>query len=85
MSSPVKFTPPAPKLQTAAASKLDALIALLQQPNGATMPAMIAATNWQPHSIRGALAGTLKKKGYTVSSTKAEGGRVWRITKRDTV
>ena len=36
-------------------------------------------TAWQAHSIRGAMAGALKRKGYTVESAKAEAGRRWRI------
>lgn len=65
---------------TAPISKLDRLIALLQQRAGADMPAMIAATGWQAHSVRGALAGALRKKGHQVRSEKSEAGRVWRIT-----
>ena len=43
------------------------------------MPAMIAATGWQAHSVRGALAGALKRKGHKVLSEKVEGERRWRI------
>lgn len=59
--------------------KLDRLIALLRQADGATMPAMIEATAWQAHSIRGALAGALRKKGHKVESAMADGVRAWRI------
>lgn len=69
--------PAAPKAP--ATTKLDRLIQLLQQPDGATMPEMIAATGWQAHSIRGAIAGALRKKGHAVSSQKVEDGRRWRI------
>jgi hypothetical protein len=41
---------------------------------------MIEATGWQAHSIRGALAGALKKKGHAVTSEKTGDHRVWRIT-----
>ncbi|RYG88504.1 MAG: DUF3489 domain-containing protein [Alphaproteobacteria bacterium] len=61
-------------------AKLDLLIALLQRPEGADMSAMSEATGWLPHSIRGAMAGALKKKGHGVSSEKLDGRRVWRIT-----
>jgi len=61
-------------------TKLDMLIALLQRPEGATMPAMIAVTGWQGHSIRGAMAGALKKKGYVATSEKVECVRTWRLT-----
>ena len=42
---------------------------------------IVAATGWQPHTVRGALAGALKKKlGLAVTSEKVEGrGRVYRI------
>jgi len=60
-------------------TKLEALTTLLERPEGATMTAMIAATGWQAHSIRGAIAGALRKKGHIATSEKAEGGRVWRI------
>jgi hypothetical protein len=37
-------------------------------------------TGWQPHSVRGALSGIVRKKlGHEVSSTKEERGRVYRI------
>ena len=62
-----------------AKSKLDRLVTMLQQENGADLPAMIEATGWQAHSIRGALAGALKKRGHTVSSDKDGERRVWRI------
>lgn len=62
-----------------APSKLDRLIAILLHEDGADMAAMIEATGWQAHSIRGALAGALKKRGYAVSSEKTDERRVWRI------
>ncbi len=62
-----------------ATSKLDRLVTMLQQENGADMPAMIEATGWQAHSIRGAIAGALKKRGHAVSSDKDGERRVWRI------
>ncbi|MFJ1293671.1 MULTISPECIES: DUF3489 domain-containing protein [Paracoccus] len=42
---------------------------------------MVAALDWRPHTVRGALAGALKKKlGLTVTSEKVEGrGRCYRI------
>lgn len=73
-------TRPAPKAAPPKTTKLDRLVAILKRAEGADMPAMIQATAWQAHSIRGALAGALRKKGHNVSSEKLEGGRVWRIT-----
>jgi hypothetical protein len=65
-----------------AASKLAKLIALLRRPEGATLEALAKATGWQAHSVRGAIAGALKKKrGLTVQSEKpSDGARVYRIT-----
>lgn len=60
-------------------SKLDQLIGLLQVPDGASMEAMIAATGWLPHSVRGAMAGAVRKRGFKVQSEKTEAGRRWRI------
>jgi hypothetical protein len=64
---------------TRALSKLDRLVAILSREEGADMPALIEATEWQAHSIRGAMAGALKKKGHAVSSEKVGERRVWRI------
>jgi len=57
------------------------LIAMLRRKGGATIAQIVAATGWQPHTVRGAFAGALKKKlGLTVTSEKPEGGeRVYRI------
>ncbi len=57
------------------------LIEMLRRPNGATIEQMTAKTGWQPHSVRGAISGTLKKKlGLPVTSETVEGrGRVYRI------
>lgn len=64
----------------AAPSKLDQLVTLLRMSGGATLPELQAATGWQVHSVRGAMAGALRKKGYSVTSEKPEGGlRRYRI------
>lgn len=60
--------------------KLGALIGLLRRPDGATLAELMAATGWQAHSVRGAIAGAVKKKhGLTVTSEKTETGRTYRI------
>ena len=48
---------------------------------GATIDEMVAATGWQSHTVRGAMAGALKKRlGLSIASDKVEGrGRVYRI------
>jgi len=61
------------------ASKLATLVALLRQPNGASISELASATSWQNHSVRGALAGTLKKKGHIIASELVDGVRRYRI------
>ena len=62
-------------------SKQAQVIALLRQPGGATLDMIAAATGWQRHSVRGAIAGALKKKlGLTIlAETGEEGARTYRI------
>jgi len=62
-------------------TKQAALIAMLRSNEGATIAEVVAATGWQQHTVRGAIAGALKKKlGLEVTSEKVEGrGRVYRI------
>lgn len=63
-----------------APTKLDQVLKLLRRQNGATMADLIKATGWQPHSVRGVLAGSLKKKGHSVTSEKIDGVRRYRVT-----
>jgi hypothetical protein len=61
-------------------SKQAAVIALLSRPEGATVAEVVAATGWQPHTVRGLFSGTLKKKlGLGIGSAPADRGRVYRI------
>jgi predicted ArsR family transcriptional regulator len=60
-------------------SKADTLIALLKGEGGTTLEEMSQATGWQKHSVRGFMAGTLKKRGLTIRSEKTDKGRVYRI------
>jgi hypothetical protein len=60
-------------------SKLDQLVALLRRPDGASLSELADATGWQAHSIRGAIAGSLKRKGHVVTSEKSDGIRRYRI------
>lgn len=69
--------PAAPEART---SKIDQVVALLRRPEGATIEAMIAATGWQAHTVRGAMSGALKKKaGLTITSEKIDGVRTYGI------
>ena len=64
-------------------SKKAHLIAMLRAPSGATVEAMALVAKWQPHSVRGFLAGVVRKKlGLTLVSADGENGRVYRITDR---
>lgn len=62
-------------------TKQATLIAMLRTPDGATIEEITAATGWQPHTVRGAMAGTLKKKlGLEVISEKDEArGRLYKL------
>ena len=67
-------------------SKLAEMIALLRRREGATIDQMTKTIGWQAHSVRGAMSGALKKKlGLTVTSTKADGVRTYRITAKNAV
>ncbi len=72
----------APKARTPReGTKQAKLIVMLRAPDGATIEEIMAATGWQSHTIRGAMAGALKKKlGLEVTSEKLEGrGRVYKL------
>ena len=72
----------APKARTPReGTKQATLIVMLRAPEGATIEEIMAATNWQSHTVRGAIAGALKKKlGLEVTSEKVEDrGRVYKL------
>ena len=61
-------------------SKKARIIAMLQAPGGVTIEAIARAAKWQPHSVRGFLAGVVRKKlGLTLVSADGANGRVYRI------
>jgi hypothetical protein len=66
--------------EAGARSKQSRVIAMLQSPAGATIAAMMKATGWQPHSLRGFLAGVIRKRlGLKLTSKTIAGARVYQI------
>ncbi len=76
-----KARPKAKGPGTRADSKQAKLIEMLKRPDGATIDEIVKKFEWQPHTVRGAIASALKKKlGLDVQSEKIEGrGRVYHI------
>ena len=72
---------PAGERKTRDGTKQSLMIEMLRRPQGATIGEIVEATGWQSHTVRGAMAGALKKKlGLTVTSEKDEAkGRVYRL------
>jgi hypothetical protein len=64
-------------------TKLGRLEGMLRRPEGATIAQIAKALDWQQHSVRGAISGSLKKKqGLTVVAQKSgDGDRIYRITR----
>lgn len=86
-AAPTPESPPAAATEAPArkvrdGTKQAALIDMLRSPDGATIAEIAAATGWLTHTVRGAIAGALKKKlGLCVTSEKVDGrGRVYRLT-----
>jgi hypothetical protein len=78
--APAAASAPKPR-KTREGTKQAQLIAMLRAEGGATIDEIVAATGWQAHTVRGAMAGALKKNlGLTIESEKVESrGRVYRI------
>jgi len=73
-----KSAPKTPRTVTKQAK----LITMLEAPDGASIAEIVAATDWQPHTIRGVISGVLKKKlGLDVTSEKdGDRGRIYKIS-----
>src|SRR5205823_8190411 len=69
-----------PKISTRPDTKHARILAMLRTPAGATVATIMAATEWQQHSVRGFLAGVVRKKlGLNLVSEQTDKGRVYRI------
>src|ERR1700692_2281635 len=82
-AKPVSRKRPAPASSRSAAgtdTKHARIIAMLRTPAGATVAAIMSATDWQEHSVRGFLAGVVRKNlGLNLVSEQTDRGRVYRI------
>jgi uncharacterized protein DUF3489 len=64
----------------AGSSKQASVLAMLGKPGGATISAIMRITGWQPHTVRGFFAGTVRKRlGLNLVSDKSSGDRSYRI------
>ena len=78
--SPTRSTPASRKTATRSETKHARIIAMLRSPAGATIAAIMTATDWQQHSVRGFLAGVVRRKlGLNLVSEPTDKGRIYRI------
>jgi Protein of unknown function (DUF3489) len=69
-----------PRLAARPGTKHARIIAMLRTPAGATIASLVTATEWQQHSVRGFLAGVVRKRlGLNLVSEQTDKGRVYHI------
>ncbi len=72
VTTAAKVPPKSDEPKVARVTKQERLLTLLSQADGASIEEMMQATDWQQHSVRGFLAGTVKKKlGFSLTTSKA--------------
>ena len=75
-----RSAPPVSRSAARSDTKHARIIAMLRTPAGATIAAIVTVTEWQQHSVRGFLAGVVRKKlGLNLVSEQTDKGRVYRI------
>ena len=79
-SARTRSAPASPKSAAPPNTKHARILSMLRMPAGATIAAIMTATKWQQHSVRGFLAGVVRKKlGLNLVSESTDKGRVYRI------
>lgn len=73
-------TKPGDEAKSPRVSKINQVVELMRRPEGATAAQIMEVTSWQAHSVRGAIAGQIKKKlKLTVATEKTVAGFIYRI------